>query len=94
MESVLVSRRYVVRGRVQGVGFRIFVQAVARRQGLDGQVINRNDGSVEAMAVGDAKGIGLFEQALRQGPPHASIEAVEVTDCAPIGLGLGFLILS
>lgn len=94
MESALVSRRYVVRGRVQGVGFRIFVQMVARREGLDGQVINRNDGSVEAIAVGDAKAIELFERALRQGPPDASIATVKVTDCAPIGLGLGFSILS
>ena len=93
MKSTLVSRRYVIRGRVQGVGFRIFVQKAARKEGLDGQVLNRVDGSVEAVAVGGVEAIKRFEQALREGPPNAKIEGVGITDCAPTGLGSGFSIL-
>ena len=93
MKSTRVSRRYVIRGRVQGVGFRIFVQMVAQREGLDGQVVNRSDGSVEAIVVGGAEAIKSFEQSLREGPPNARIEGVEITDCAPTGLGSGFSIL-
>ena len=88
-----MSRRYVIRGRVQGVGFRIFVQKAARKEGLDGQVLNRVDGSVEAVAVGGVEAIKRFEQALREGPPNARIEGVGITDCAPTGLGSGFSIL-
>ena len=93
MESSLVSRRYVIRGRVQGVGFRIFVQMAGRKEGLDGQVSNRVDGSVEAVAVGGVKAVKSFEQALRKGPPNAMIETIGITDCAPTGLGSGFSIL-
>ena len=93
MKSTLVSRRYVIRGRVQGVGFRSFVQIAARKVGLDGQVLNRGDGSVEAVAVGEVEAIESFEQALRTGPPNARIEGVEITDSAPTGFGSGFSIL-
>lgn len=93
MKSTLVSRRYVIRGRVQGVGFRMFVQIAARKEGLYGQVLNRGDGSVEAVAVGEVEAIQSFEQALRKGPPNARIEGVGITDCAPTRLGSGFSIL-
>ncbi len=93
MKSTLVSRRYVIRGRVQGVGFRIFVQKAARKEGLDGQVLNRVDGSVEAVAAGGVEAIKRFEQALREGPPSARIEGVGITDSAPTGRGSGFSIL-
>jgi len=49
------ARTYVVHGRVQGVGFRYFVERVARQLGLDGYVKNRADGTVEVYASGRAE---------------------------------------
>ena len=50
-----VARRFVVRGRVQGVGFRYFAADAARREGVSGAVRNLDDGTVEAVAEGDAE---------------------------------------
>ena len=63
-----IVRRYVISGRVQGVGFRYFVQSVASRESIAGWVRNLDDGRVEAVAAGDADAIGRFERALRQAP--------------------------
>jgi len=69
--------RVVVRGRVQGVGFRAWVVQQATELGLGGQVANRVDGSVEAEAVGPAGALERFVAALRRGPTHARVEQVE-----------------
>jgi acylphosphatase len=66
---VLVGRRYVVKGRVQRVGFRMFVEDAARREGIQGYVRNQYDGSVEIVAEGDADAMQRFEMAVRRGPP-------------------------
>ncbi|HZP20987.1 MAG TPA: acylphosphatase [Bauldia sp.] len=70
----------VVRGHVQGVGFRAFVEreAVARR--LAGWVRNRREGTVEAVFIGPAAAIDSMLAACRQGPPAASVAAVETAD--------------
>ncbi len=81
-----ITRRYLVSGRVQGVGFRMFVADCARREGLAGHVRNRPDGAVEAVAAGDLEGVTRFEAALWRGPPRARVDAVDVTDTAPLGL--------
>lgn len=81
-----ITRRYLVSGRVQGVGFRMFVADCARREGLAGHVRNLPDGSVEAVAAGDLEGVTRFEAALWRGPSRARVEAVDVTDTAPLGL--------
>ena len=81
-----ITRRYLVSGRVQGVGFRMFVADCARREGLAGHVRNLTDGSVEAVAAGDLEGVTRFEAALWRGPSRARVEAVDVTDTAPLGL--------
>jgi len=71
-------RRYIVRGRVQGVGFRMFTARVARELGLDGWVRNLPDGrSVEAVAGGDPKALEEFERRLREGPPNAFVAEFE-----------------
>ncbi len=67
-----------VHGRVQGVGFRVHVAGVARSLGLSGWVANRADGAVSVMAEGDRSSLDALEQALRQGPPGASVLGVEV----------------
>ena len=69
--------RYRVRGRVQGVGFRWFVLQAARAEGLSGWVRNVADGSVEALASGDAAALARFRDALASGPPRSRVETVE-----------------
>ena len=65
----------VVRGRVQGVGFRYFVLKRARERGLKGQVRNRPDGAVEAEAEGARAALESWLEQLRQGPTGARVEA-------------------
>ena len=73
------TRRYTVSGRVQGVGFRYFVQRKAAEIGLAGWVRNRPDGTVEAEAAGDAPQLEAFEAALRAGPTLARVSHVAVS---------------
>ena len=82
---MVLARRYLVLGRVQGVGYRFFVQEAAAREGLGGFVRNREDGRVEVQAEGDQAGLDRFERALHQGPPGARVERVEVEDLIPEG---------
>jgi acylphosphatase len=85
-----MSRRFVVTGRVQGVGFRFFSEAAAQREGLSGFVRNRHDGAVEAEVEGDAEAVERFELAIRRGPPASRVDAVELTELAPSGRMTGF----
>jgi acylphosphatase len=89
---VRLARRFVISGRVQGVGFRWFTESAAAREGLHGWVRNRPDGSVEAQAEGDADALERFERALRHGPPAARVDAVEVDAVAPTGRDTGFAV--
>lgn len=72
--------RFVVRGRVQGVGFRWFVLQEAVVLDLGGFVQNLSDGSVEVVASGPAPALGQLEQALSRGPRGARVDSVEKTD--------------
>ena len=67
----------LVRGRVQGVGFRWYVREVARDLGLAGWVRNRPDGAVEVAAEGDVQMIDRLRDMLRAGPSGASVTAVD-----------------
>jgi acylphosphatase len=84
------ARRFVMSGRVQGVGFRYFTLDAARREGLHGYVTNRDDGSVEAVAEGDAESLERFERALRRGPSQARVERVLVDEIEPRMMTDGF----
>ncbi len=64
----IVARRFFVSGRVQGVGYRIFVQEVADRLGLRGFVRNRRDGRVEVFAAGTLGQLRELRAELNQGP--------------------------
>jgi acylphosphatase len=75
-----VARRYLVRGRVQGVGFRYFTQAAAVRAGVRGWVRNNPDGTVEIAAAGDRDALAQLEQDIRRGPRAARVDQVVVTD--------------
>ena len=79
------ASHYLVRGRVQGVGFRVFVADAARTEGIRGWVRNRPDGAVEVQAEGDAESLRRFEWRLRQGPPMARVDDVAIEDVKPGG---------
>jgi acylphosphatase len=87
-----VSRRYLIGGRVQGVGFRFFAEAAAVREGLCGWVRNLPDGRVEIEIEGDAEAVERFERTVRHGPPGARVSHVQVDDTAPTRRETGFRI--
>lgn len=70
-------RRWVIRGRVQGVGFRWFVMSHADRLKLGGYVRNLPDGSVEVVSLGPETALETLEAQLRRGPSAARVEDVE-----------------
>ena len=70
-------RRFVVRGRVQGVGFRWFVEREASLHSLTGWVRNNADGSVEVLASGSHEGLAALQGSLRQGPRAARVDDVD-----------------
>jgi acylphosphatase len=70
------ARKYTVRGRVQGVGFRWFVEHTATALGLRGWARNLDDGSVEVYAVGSPEQHEELARQLWKGPPAARVEAV------------------
>lgn len=78
-----VVRHVKMRGRVQGVGYRAFVERKAREQNLDGFVRNRRDGSVEAVFAGAAEAVAAVIEACRRGPRGAVVEAVDVEEGGP-----------
>jgi acylphosphatase len=82
---MLVARRFLVSGRVQGVGFRFFIESAAAREGLRGWVCNLPDGRVEAAVEGDEEAVTRLEHKIRRGPPGASVETVVVEHDTPSG---------
>ena len=75
-----VVRHVIVRGRVQGVGFRMWTEDLAERLGLEGWVRNRRDGSVEAVFAGPEEAVTAAIEACRTGPRGARVEAVDVEE--------------
>jgi acylphosphatase len=71
------AKRFIVRGRVQGVNFRATAAQQALRLGLSGRIWNREDGAVEAEAVGSDDALAKFEAWLHRGPSYAQVESVE-----------------
>jgi acylphosphatase len=72
--------RVVIRGRVQGVGYRAWTQDEARERGIEGWVRNRRDGAVEALFAGGENDVRAMIEACRQGPPGARIDAIDQRD--------------
>ena len=85
-----VARRYLISGRVQGVGFRYFAETAASREGVLGWVRNLPDGRVEVAAEGEAEAVERFERALHRGPRGARVDHVEIFDDVPGGNESGF----
>ncbi len=76
------AMRFHVTGRVQGVGYRWFARHAARELGLAGFVRNQADGSVEALACGDAESLEQFRLRLLEGPPMAHVDNVRAETVA------------
>ena len=87
---MLIGRRFVIKGRVQRVGFRFFVENAAQREGIQGYVRNQHDGSVEVVAEGDADAMHRFEIAIRRGPAGAHVDDVDTLNVEPSGRFAGF----
>ncbi|MCY3694230.1 MAG: acylphosphatase [Chloroflexota bacterium] len=75
----MATRRLLVLGRVQQVGYRAFVLRRAGELGLSGHVRNTADGRVEVIASGPASDLDRLEEFLRDGPPLAVVAGVEST---------------
>lgn len=78
----LAARRYVVHGRVQGVGYRDYAQRVAAALGLTGYVRNLDDGSVEVYAAGSPQKLSDLAAALRKGPRLSDVRGVDEQEAA------------
>lgn len=89
---MIVARRFLMSGRVQGVGFRVFAEARAAVEGVHGFVRNLADGRVEVQVEGDQETVDRIEAALRRGPAGARVDTVDVEPLAPTHRATGFFI--
>ena len=94
----MVIRHIAIRGRVQGVGYRAFVEDEAARRGIAGFVRNRRDGSVEALFEGTAEAVADMIEACRRGPRGAKVDVIEERDASADDLlardqGVAFTVL-
>ena len=81
-------RQVTISGRVQGVGYRAWVEHQARNHNLEGWVRNRRDGSVEALFAGPADVVSEMVARCRRGPSSARVEAVQDEAASPDALNL------
>jgi acylphosphatase len=89
---MIVARTFLIGGRVQGVGFRMFVQEAAALEGVHGFVRNLPDGRVEAFVEGDQQAVDRLELKLRRGPRGARVDAFDVEPATPTYRATGFAI--
>jgi acylphosphatase len=86
------AKQIIVSGRVQGVGFRYYVQHVGNRMGLCGNVCNCPDSTVEVVVEGDAGKMADFIKQVEKGPSLSRVQRVEVVDIPMTGSYNSFLI--
>lgn len=86
--TTIIIRRVVVRGRVQGVGYRAWAEDTALINGLDGWVRNRRDGSVEAVFAGPLAVVEVMIDACRRGPASARVDGVDIHEAGPPELAM------
>ena len=91
-ESGTNGRRWLVSGRVQGVGFRWFVLHAAREIGLSGTVRNLADGRVEVLASGAAGALDKFEEQLTRGPASARVDTIQTAPASVPRAAEGFCV--
>ena len=83
--SKRVARKFLIRGDVQGVGYRFFAQRAAARHQVVGYVRNCPDGTVEALAEGPEENVEAFKHDLAAGPAFAAVQHVEEINLDPTG---------
>jgi acylphosphatase len=83
---LVVRRRVIVQGRVQGVGFRFAVARAAEARAVTGWVCNRADGAVEAAFEGELEPVESLIRFCRDGPRAAAVACIEVVEEEPEGL--------
>ena len=83
-QSAPQARRFIVRGRVQGVGFRWFVEREAHILKIAGWVRNNSDGTVEVLAQGTRDQLSGLRSRLREGPRAARVDDVEESEAEPV----------
>ncbi len=83
-KPAMQTRRFVVCGRVQGVGFRWFVEREAQMLGVFGWVRNNFDGSVEVLATGSRDQLTELRRKLREGPRAARVDQVDESEAQPV----------
>ncbi len=89
-ERKLIRTRIIVKGVVQGVGFRYFTHHLARKLGISGYVRNRPDGAVEVEIEGEDGAVRAFVDDLSIGPRAAHVTGIEVENLPPGGEYNGF----
>jgi acylphosphatase len=89
---MIVARKFIISGLVQGVGFRFFVQRASARHQVRGYVKNLADGRVEALAEGDEKSVENFKHDLTAGPTYSNVEHIEEIVLEPSKLYSSFRI--
>jgi len=89
--GAIKARRFLISGRVQGVGYRNFAERSAQEAGVTGWARNLDDGRVEVHANGTSGQLEDFEARLRQGPRFADVRKVELMEAAVLDLS-GFSI--
>lgn len=88
----MITRRYIVSGHVQGVGYRWFATRAAERCGVAGTARNLPDGTVEVVGEGQDHALAAFRAELERGPRHGRVERVVEEPAPPVG-HTGFRIL-
>jgi acylphosphatase len=84
VEKTTEARRFLVRGRVQGVGYRWFVEREAQILGIAGWVRNNSDSSVEVLAMGTREQLSGLRSRLQEGPRAARVDDVQESDVKPV----------
>jgi len=82
---MIIARKFVISGAVQGVGYRFFAQRSAARHQVRGYVKNLDDGRVEALAEGPEKSVEEFKHDLTAGPRYSQVDHLEETVLEPSG---------
>lgn len=87
-----ITKHFIVSGKVQGVGFRAFVQGIARQYGLSGWVRNLSSGQVEVLVCGLKESLHAFQRDLKRGPLRARVTGLEEFDIEGMIIEDGFVI--
>ncbi len=88
----MIARKFLISGRVQGVGYRYFAQRLSAKHQVRGYVKNLEDGRVEVLAEGNAKDVEAFKQDLAAGPSYSRVGEIDEFVIEPSGLYSSFRI--